>query len=201
MSEKSKKDKEGELLLETYKLYMARLNEYAKINHADLKFFTGLSVAVLGAAVYVATGRFGTTNNAPTTLTWIVVVVGGFVAALVAYVGHLRFRKAYRAWLQTVASIGKLEKLLGLHLAQSTMFRRDDVQLLWDDEGIAAPEHDLASIEGRADWRTSKEFIDKMVNKGHGSIAKRLFLLLGICGACLVVFGVSQIIYEALKQC
>ncbi len=142
--------------------------------------FLTLIAAILGVSI-AAVVQLSTTPNLVSNNTWMLglISVGPFINVLLCINAVKMCDRAYQAYLECISIQAKLERKIGL-LGKRSTSAKDKVLEFPDDRNII-PERWIQT----RDFRTSKEFVEKYMNKGSNLLVRITFGILALTNGVL----------------
>jgi len=166
--------------MKLYELYINEEYKYIDAHQDRLKFYMSF---ISGLFAAIIAGILNSTNK----IDFISLLIGPVVIIVLSSFAKKSIHRQYNRFLETVTQRSKVEKLLGL---TSPLIPETESESNWDKEPIIFERH----LKSRSDFISSKDFVDKNVDKGYNKISKRLLFSVQVLAIVLLIILVNRIL-------
>ena len=165
---------------ELYTLFRQENTTWLSSHREHSQQFLTLIAAILGVSI-AAVVQLSTIPNLIINNAWMLglVSVGPFINVLLCINAIRMCDRAYQAYLECISIQAKLERKIGLIGKRSTSAK--DTILEFPDDNNIVPERWIRT----RDFRTSKEFVERYMNRGANLLVRITFGILALTNGAL----------------
>lgn len=175
--------------IELYKLFREEKHKSLDLHLQTFKHFLTLITAISGATIA------GLANFQSSLLTFNVILFAGSFLTLISCLSAIKMCNLfYRGMLEGITVMAKLEVSLGLKNRTDCSNESEKTEILFPDDSTLLPQR---WIEGLKEYKTTKEFITSLRNKGiNHYVHIVLYIFMIICAICLffALYGIYSLL-------